>query len=107
MYHDDVVVFSFFSSLSSCMSSFLNNPHSAYQDVVDPILLDFPESEGGGGGAVLGRLVWIAAIERRFKSQLTLEFELALKLRLELSGELVDFSLTAKMPESTSNESVT
>lgn len=96
------------------MSSFLNNPHSAYQEVA-PIFLALPDvSDGGGGGAVLGRLVFIAAIDRRFKSQVMLELELELKfccelelrLRFELSGELVDLS-TAKMPESKSVVSVT
>ena len=90
------------------MSSFLNNPHSAYHEV-EPREDRGADSEGGGGGGSLGRVPFIEAIERRFGSQVTLEFKFVLELRLrfELSGELVDFSFTAKIPESTSNESVT
>lgn len=83
----------------------LKSPHSAYQDD-EPLRRVF--SEGGGGGESFGRLELKLAIDLRFGSHvMPFELDVELRLRFELSGELVDFSLTAKMPESTSTESVT
>lgn len=102
------MIFSPFSSLSCTLPlPDLNNPHSAYHDDA-PLLLILSEG-GGGGGESLGRLVLMLAIDLLFGSHviLLLELEAELRFKFELSGELVDFSFTAKIPESTSTESVT